>query len=214
MSCGNVNSEHHGKTNAHSWQPLAYIPIGTWVNKETKGILQRRLYHHCLDIILASLKEAAQTGYMMTDPEGNVHNVFTPFASHIADHTEQHLVTCTAQNTSPISQASTEQFGDVTDYPIRTAYDILELIEELEFLADPDDLVHYEKIAGEHQLNGVNKPFWRDWYLVNPSFLPNPDTYLTPDKLHQWYCFLYDHLFHWAINLIGPQELDFRMSIL
>ena len=116
---------------------------------------------------------------MMVDPEGNVCNVFTPLASHIADHPEQHLVTCTAQNTSPVSQASTEQFGDALDYPIRTAQDILESIEELETLADPDDFVHYEKIAREYQLNGVNKPFWRDCYLVNPGFLPNPNTYLT-----------------------------------
>ena len=194
MSCGNINLELQGRTNAHSWQSLAYIPLGTWINKATKGLLQRRLYHHCLDIILASLKKAAHNGCMMVDPEGNVCNVFTPLASHIADHPEQHLVTCTAQNTSPVSQASTEQFGDALDYPIRTAQDILESIEELETLADPDDFVHYEKIAREYQLNGVNKPFWRDWYLVNPGFLPNPNTYLTPDKLHQWYCFLYDHL--------------------
>ena len=121
MSCGNINSELCGKTNSHSWQPLAYIPLRTWLNKDTKGILQQRLYHHCLDIVLASLKEAAQTGCIMVDPDGNLHNVFIPLTLHIADHPEQHLITCTAQNTSPISQALTDQFGDAMDYPIRTA---------------------------------------------------------------------------------------------
>ena len=104
---------------------------------------------------MASLKEAAQTGCMMVDPDGNLHNVFTPLASHIADHPEQHLITCTAQNTSPISQALTDQFGDAMDYPIRTAQDILETIEALAALVDPDDLAHYEKLVREYHFGGI-----------------------------------------------------------
>jgi hypothetical protein len=214
MSIGNINKSLRGKATAHAFEPLAYIPIGEWKDKKHKGLLQQRCYHQCMDIILGSLKIAAKIGSVMSDPAGNLRLVFTPLASHIADRPEQHLITATSHNASPVSHADTSQFGDSQKYDCRSAKDILGIIESLNSEIDPLDLNKYQKAARNKGLNGVHTPFWRDWFLVHPDALPQPIDYITPDPLHQWYRFMFDHILNWVSKLLGDEELNFRISIL
>jgi hypothetical protein len=55
-------------------------------------------------------------------------------------------------------------------------------------------------------LNGVVEPFWKDWGNACPS------RFLTPDALHQWHKFYFDHCLRWVINIIGGEELDRRLA--
>ncbi|KAG1840969.1 hypothetical protein C8R48DRAFT_781568 [Suillus tomentosus] len=57
-------------------------------------------------------------------------------------------------------------------------------------------------------LNGVIEPFWGDWGVACPSY------FLTPDGLHQWHKFYFDHPLNWVINIMGGEELDRRLSAL
>jgi hypothetical protein len=214
MSIGNISKSVRGKATAHAFEPLAYIPIGTWKDKKLKGLLQHRCYHLCMDIVLKPLKIAAQIGSLMSDPLGNLRLVFTPLASHIADRPEQHLITTTSHNVSPVSHATSNDFGDCLKHNSRSAQEILDSIEALNAIVNPLDLQRYQKAARNVGLNGVHAPFWRDWFLVHPDALPNPIDYITPDPLHQWYRFIFDHILHWVSNLLGKEEINFRISII
>jgi hypothetical protein len=214
MSIGNISKSIRGKATAHAFEPLAYIPLGDWKDKKHKGLLQQRCYHQCMDIILKPLKIAAQIGSLMSDPAGNLRLVFTPLASHIADRPEHHLITATSHGVSPVSHAATKEFGNPQRFDPRSAKDILNAIESLNSQVDPMDIQRYQREARTRGLSGVYAPFWRDWFLVHPDALPNPVDYLTPDPLHQWYRFIFDHILHWVSKLLGENELNFRISIL
>ena len=86
----------------------------------------------------------------------------------------------------------------------------MEKIEELETLTDSDDLVYYEKIAREHQLNGVNKPIWRDRCLLNPSFFPNSNTYLSSNKLTNGIIFYMTIYYLGQLTLLVLKNLIFE----
>ncbi|KAJ7725009.1 hypothetical protein DFH07DRAFT_871814 [Mycena maculata] len=73
---------------------------------------------------------------------------------------------------------------------------------------DPWDLASYVKAAKQRHLNGVHRPFWRDWPLAEPF------EFLTPEVLHHWLKFFYDHLCKWCIEAVGAVEIDFRFSVL
>ncbi|KAI6004772.1 hypothetical protein EDD15DRAFT_2155216 [Pisolithus albus] len=73
---------------------------------------------------------------------------------------------------------------------------------------DPNNLVAYLEACGEHQLNGVALPFWRDWSLSDPAY------FLTPEILHTFFRFSYDHDLAWCIRAVSLAEIDFRFSIL
>ncbi|KAJ7772185.1 hypothetical protein B0H16DRAFT_1305261 [Mycena metata] len=81
-------------------------------------------------------------------------------------------------------------------------------LKELEEELDPWDLPAYIKAAKAEGLNGVNRPFWRDWAMSEPS------DFLTPEILHHWLKMFYDHLCQWCLQAVGAAELDFRFSVL
>ena len=73
---------------------------------------------------------------------------------------------------------------------------------------NPWDIEQYGKEAMQHRLNGVHRPFWRDWPLANPC------DFLTLEPLHHWHKQFWDHDIKWCINAVGEAELDFRFSVL
>ncbi|KAI0037886.1 hypothetical protein FA95DRAFT_1506366, partial [Auriscalpium vulgare] len=73
---------------------------------------------------------------------------------------------------------------------------------------DPWNLSKYVTEAKKRRFNGVYRPFWRDWYLSDPSH------FLTPEPLHQWHKFCWDHDIAWCRNLVGDAEMNFRFSVL
>ncbi|KAJ7114401.1 hypothetical protein C8R44DRAFT_832941 [Mycena epipterygia] len=78
----------------------------------------------------------------------------------------------------------------------------------LETAADPWDLPEYVKRTKEMGLNGVHRPYWRDWPISEPS------TFLTPKILHHWLKMFWDHEVKWCLQVASPAELNFRFSVL
>ncbi|KIK12808.1 hypothetical protein PISMIDRAFT_120205 [Pisolithus microcarpus 441] len=87
----------------------------------------------------------------------------------------------------------------ITDYPEQ----LLACIA-----CDPCDIVSFHKVCLAMCLNGVVEPFWGDWGDACPSL------FLTPDALHQWHKFYFNHCLRWVINIIGGKELDRRLAVL
>lgn len=68
-----------------------------------------------------------------------------------------------------MSVATYEEFGDDFRHDPQTAEDTLTAIAALCRQVHPDDHEKYVKAAKSYGLNGVDKPFWRDWPLSDPA---------------------------------------------
>ncbi|KAI5995118.1 hypothetical protein EDD15DRAFT_2165351 [Pisolithus albus] len=84
ISLANIKMATRLKSSSHSFLLAALLPIPKFIhkNKQMKGVLEAHLIHHCLDIVLEPLKQAARLGVMMSDPWGHSRYCFTPIASY------------------------------------------------------------------------------------------------------------------------------------
>ncbi|KAJ6468957.1 hypothetical protein DFH09DRAFT_1254079 [Mycena vulgaris] len=69
ISAANIDMDFRMKASHHAFLLGAMIPIAKFKekNNDIRGVLQRRLYHACLDFVFAPLKKAAQVGVMLSD---------------------------------------------------------------------------------------------------------------------------------------------------
>ncbi|KIK73204.1 hypothetical protein PAXRUDRAFT_21117 [Paxillus rubicundulus Ve08.2h10] len=102
LTVANINSDVRMKATAHTWRCVAFISIPKFeIHPDYQTILQSRVWHNCVDIVLAKLKHAANTGVFMTDPFGATHYCFTPLIAWTADLPEQQMIACMSKNASP-----------------------------------------------------------------------------------------------------------------
>jgi hypothetical protein len=202
--------DFRAKATNHAFQLLALLPVPKFIHKDrkTRGVLENRLIHECLDFILKPLKKAAEIGIMLSDPVGSLRYAYTPLAAYIADLAEAVVLSGVAGKTSPITMAAYKQFGDPFQHEFRTASTTLAQLDTIEEHVNPWDLKNYIRQAAAHRLNGVHRPFWRDWPLSDPS------KFFMPEPLHHWHKMFWDHDARWCINAVGHDEIDFRFSIL
>lgn len=209
LSLANIHAGVRMKATSHAFALAAYLPIPKFIGvaADVQAVLSARIYHLCLTTICENLINANRNGALISDPWGRRRICRTPLASWIADLPEQRLLACVLQSQSPISTATHHQFGDGLTHTRRTRSHTLALIDAtLRGDGDPELLLPYLKACKAVGLNGVHQPFWRSWGRADPS------TFLTPDALHQWHKFFYDHPVKWIINILGAAELDQRMA--
>jgi Plavaka transposase len=210
ISLANLFMDFRTKATNHSFLLLALLPVPKFIHKDQKirGVLENRLIHECLDFILKPLKKAAEIGIMMSDPLGFLRYTFTPIAAYIVDTPEAAALSGVGGKTSHLTLASYKEFGDPFQHPPRTASTTLKQLHTIENCVPPWDLAMYKKEAARYRLNGVHRPFWRDWPLSDPSI------FLTPEPLHHWHKMFWDHDAQWCIRALGSGEIDFRFSVL
>ncbi|KAF8130107.1 hypothetical protein EV363DRAFT_1399315 [Boletus edulis] len=70
ISLANIRMAVRNKASSHVFLLLALMPISQFLhpNKRMCSVLDARLFHQCLDIIVEPLKTAARIGRMMSDP--------------------------------------------------------------------------------------------------------------------------------------------------
>lgn len=210
ISLANIFMDFRNKASNHLFLLLALLPIPRYTHptKKLRGVLESRLFHYCLDIVLAPLKKAAKIGIMMSDPLGCLRFCFTPLAAYIVDTPESALISGVAGKTSSVTMAYYKQFGDDFRHEPRTSSTTLAQLQAAESASHPWDLVRYVAEAMKFRLNGVHQPFWRDYPLSDPSI------FLTSEPLHHWHRQFWDHDVKWCINALGNAEIDFRFSVL
>ena len=210
ISLSNLLMDFRTKATNHAFHLLTLLPTPKFIHKDRKirSVLENRLIHACLDFILQPLKKAAQVGIMMSDPLGSLRYAYTPLAAYIVDTQEAVVLAGVAGKTSHLTTASYKEFGDAFRHSPRTASMTLKQLTAIEKVADPWDLDTYITQAMVYRLNGVHRPFWRDWPLSDPS------EFFTPEPLHHWHRMFWDHDAKWCIRAVGPAEIDFRFSIL
>lgn len=211
ISLANLVMDFRGKATNHAFQLLALLPVPKFIHEDrkTRGVLEYRLIHECLDFILKPLKKAAEIGVMLSDAVGSLRYAFTPLAGYIVDVAEAVMLSGVAGKTSHLTMANYKQFGDPYQHEPRTASTTLAQLHAIEEDVDPWDFQKYLPLAlKNYRLNGVHRPFWRDWPLSDPS------KFFMPEPLHHWHKMFWDHDAKWAIKAVGHDEIDFRFSIL
>ena len=210
ISLANILLDFRMKATNHAFLLLALLPISKFIHKDrkTRGVLENRMIHECLDFILKPLKKAAEVGIMMSDPVGIRRYVFTPLAAYIVDVQEALALSGVSGKTSHITLASYKTFGDPFRHEPRMASTTLARLHAIEETVSPWELAKYIKASSAQRLNGVHRPFWRDWPLSEPS------TFFTPEPLHHWHKMFWDHDAKWCIRAVGDAEIDFRFTIL
>lgn len=209
ISLANINPNVRSKGSLDAYVLLALLPVPSFIHKKSRvrGLLADRLFHQCLDIVLRPLKIAATVGIMMSDPIGNLRYFYTPLVAYIADTPEQSLLSCTSIAASPVSIATSKQFGDNTIHPLRTGDQTRNEIHAICAKCDPDDFIKFLKFAKSSGLNGVCDPFWIDWPLSEPA------SFLKPEPLHHFHKFFFDHDLKWCIVALGEAEIDYRFTL-
>ena len=188
----------------------ALLPVAKFIhpNRRIRGVLEDRLVHQCLDIVLYPLKQAARLGVMIPDFNGDMRYCFTPLASYICDSPEAAMLTAVGRKTLPLTMAMFKQFGDPFRHEPRTRSTTLAQLLAAKSKVNPADIEAFFREAQHFRLNGVYEPFWRNYLLACPSW------FLTPEFLHHLHRMFWDHDVKWCINVIGAAEIDFRFSIL
>ncbi|KAG2352937.1 hypothetical protein BDR07DRAFT_1497345 [Suillus spraguei] len=205
-----VTAGVHMKATSHAFTLIAYLPIPEFldISPPVHAILSVRVYHFMILIVMHNLKIAASNGCIMSDTRGDLRIIHTPLVSWIADYPEQLLIACTALKHSPISLAVSAQFGGALSHSPRTRSHTLNAIEKACTISDPCDIASFYKACQALHLNGIVEPYWMDWGDACLS------CFLTPDALHQWHKFFFDHPITWSINIMGGAELNCWLSIL
>ena len=210
LSLANIHAGVRMKSTSNSFALAAYLPIPKFhdVSPTVQAVLSARVYHFAVSIVMKNLVAANEEGKVMSDPEGNLRMIHTPLVSWIADYPEQLLIACISSKNSPLSLATAEHFGQPTALPRHTCHHTLQAIEEAIAACNPCDITAFHKVCLALCLNGVVDLFWKKWGNACPS------SFLTPDALHQWHKFYFDHCLRWVINIIGGKELDHRLAAL
>lgn len=210
LSLANIKMSTRLKLSSHAFLLTALLPVPKFIHrkKRMKGVLEDRLIHQCLDIILEPLKRAAAVGVMLSDPWGHLRYCFTPLAAYIVDTPEAAMLATVGGKTSPVTMAMYTEFGDSFQHEPRTSPTTLAQIATASAKADPEDIEVFFREAQKFRLNGVHKPFWRNYPLSCPS------RFITPELLHHIHKEFWDHDVQWCINALGSAEIDYRFSVL
>ncbi|KAG0700279.1 hypothetical protein DFH29DRAFT_990481 [Suillus ampliporus] len=77
ITISNIDSEVRSKATLRAWRCIAYMPIAKFrVHSDYQSILQARLWHKCMDLVLANLKAAA---FQKVAKTVNLSGVHMPF---------------------------------------------------------------------------------------------------------------------------------------
>ncbi|KIK12448.1 hypothetical protein PISMIDRAFT_18743 [Pisolithus microcarpus 441] len=181
----------HSKTLLHGYLLLALLPIAKFPHKDSRvrSLLQDQLTHQVLSKLLSPLKTAATVSIMMNDPTEN-------------------LLATTSQKASLVTTATSKQLGNLFHHPVCMATVTLAAIQEAYAKCSPSGYKAFLRVIRGLHLNGVIEPFWKTYPLLDPSEL------ITPEVLHHFHWFFWDHDVKWCITAAGAAEVDFRFSLL
>ena len=180
ISLVDITMDFQMKTSNHTFILFALLPVPKFLYKNRKicGVLEDCLVHECIDYIMKPLKKAAEIGIMMSDLVSWCRYCFMPLVGAIMDTPKALLYAGITPKISPVTMATYKQFGDSFQHEPWMVSTTLAQLMEVEVAADPWDFASYLPNVKQFCLNGVHRPFWRDWLLAEPLL------FLTPKPLY------------------------------
>ncbi|KAB5589642.1 hypothetical protein CTheo_6915 [Ceratobasidium theobromae] len=221
MSLANLDKSIRASTSKDAWMLVAYIPKSKFKHTMAKlehrpkavrtkllGVLNRRLFHRCMEVITRSLRRTEP--HDVIDPEGNIHSVLYELTAYIADLEEQWLIAGLGGQTCPHCTSEPSHLGDPERSLPRTPVDILHTIKQIKrnyraTWGRSPSLEEFVNLSSEYHLNGVDKPFWKS--------LPQLNIFetLSPDLLHGFHKFFHDHIY--KFNRTGMGDRNFLHGV-
>ena len=200
-SIGNISKATRRKPSMHATVLIGYLPVSKLecFSPKRRALETYRLFHKCMNAILAPLIAAGTTGVDMVCADGYVRRVYPILAAYIADHPEQCLVACCQENFCPKCPVDANARGEPACCPLKHPPDILATLHNAEMGAWSPDFERLGLRACE--------PFWKD--------LPHANIFsaMTPDILHQLHKGVFkDHLVQWCMTIAGDDEIDQRFK--
>ncbi|KAI6019933.1 hypothetical protein F5J12DRAFT_716230 [Pisolithus orientalis] len=210
ISLANIKMSTCLKLSSNSFMLATLLPVPKFMhkNKHMCGLLEDRLIHECLDIILEPVKQAAKLSIMLPDSLGHMQYCFMPIMGYIADTPKAAMLTAVGGKTSPITMAMYKQFRDPFRHEPQTVSTTLAQLAAVKLKVHPTNIQVFFCKAQCFCLSGVSDPFWRDILLSCPS------TFVTPEPLHHLHKEFWDHDMKWCINVVGEAEINFCFSVL
>lgn len=190
---------------------LALLPKAKFAARDAhvNRALRDQVFHECLSIILEPLKKIAREGCFMSDPSGSVRFCFTTLSMYMVDLPEATRLAGVTSNCSPVSVATSNEFGSAEPADRRWLSVTKEKIEEVRRAFPPSvNFYTFVKNCRKNNLTGVTKLFWEDWPHAEPPIA------LSYDLLHSGHRFFYDHIVDWSITALGKEEIDARYKLL
>jgi hypothetical protein len=210
LTIANISMDVRMKASSHAFMLVALLPCSKFLvgDKKIRGVLEKCLLHKYLDIVTHPLKLAARFGIMLPDCWGNMRFCFTPLVSYIADTPEATMLSGVTGKTSHLTTATYKQFSDPFHHELRTGSTTLSQIMAAESKTNPWDIQSFLREVKHFRLNGVHRPFWRDWAMSCPS------KFLTIEILHHIHKLFFDHDLKWCWHVLGAEKLDFQFSVI
>lgn len=201
LSIGNIDKATRRKPSSHAFILIGYIPVSKLecFSKNRRQIEGYRLFHQCMQSILAPLIEAGKTGVEMVCADGFIRRVYPVLAAYIADHPEQCLVTCCQENFCPKCPVQPDERGEPVNSVLKSQPAVANILREA---SKGNKLPQFDQWGLRRII-----PFWLD--------LPHCDIFscITPDILHQLHKGVFkDHLVSWSTACAqgGAPEIDRR----
>lgn len=204
LTIGNIDKATRRKPSAHATVLLGYLPVSKLecFTEKRRALEGYRLFHLCMQSMLASLVAAGKDGVDMVCADGFIRRIYPILAAYIADHPEQCLVSGCKENHCPKCSVAPNGCGEPAHKPFK---DPAHIVSVLDRVALGDTPPEYKDFG----LRAID-PFWRH--------LPHADifTALTPDILHQLHKGVFkNHLVNWVTKAIQPdgkEEIDRRFK--
>src|ERR1700761_4632705 len=112
LSLANIRMDLATKASSHAFLTTALLPVPKFLcDKELRGVMEKRLFHHCIDIVCDPLKMAAKHGVDLSRWDGSLLRCHTPLVSYIADTPEAADIACVMGKTSHLTMAAHNSFG-------------------------------------------------------------------------------------------------------
>ncbi|SJK96778.1 uncharacterized protein ARMOST_00024 [Armillaria ostoyae] len=206
LTIGNIAKGTRREASSHATVLIGYLPVGKFdcYSDSAKQFAHYRVFNHCMNVVLTSVKEAGKTGITMTCSDERKLWIWPIVAAYVADYPEQCLVACCKENQCPLYQVGCNERGDNNPCLPRDAGQTLDMIQQhLSGISDTNFTKDWENSG----IWGVPNPFWHD--------LPFSNIFeaFTPDLLHQLHKGVFkDHLVKWCMNLVGEDEIDKRFK--
>ncbi|KAI0353815.1 hypothetical protein OH77DRAFT_1406272 [Trametes cingulata] len=204
MTIGNLPKDVRRKPSRRGQILLAYLPSSRLEHISNKASRRRslaNLFHACMGLVLAPLREAGIHGMDLVSGDGVTRRGHPIFAMYIGDYPEQLLVTCCKTGTCPKCAIPREEVGESTiqNRPLRNLEEVLDALDRVD-----EGMATFTRACRDAGIKPVVAPFWKDLPYVNIF------QSITPDILHQLYQGVIKHLLSWLKAAYSPEELDAR----
>ena len=148
LSIGNIKSAIRNDPSFHCWVNIGYIPLVEFLDAgHLNGVLQARLFHQSLRVILATLISTGRRRLIMSDATGAKRSCHPRVAVILAEYRDQTIINIARLGHSLTSTATHDQLGSADSQPPRTRQWIMTRLVRASKIANPQDLQSYVSAA-------------------------------------------------------------------